>query len=117
MRIGVALLVACTALSATACKKKSQCGMLEEQYAKALSSALACTPGKDQCTVQVDSSLGCRCSVFANAANAEHLARLKALRSEFDAAGCTEDQCRCMMPKSGSCEPSPSGEGGVCQSK
>jgi hypothetical protein len=66
------------------------CEGLEEAYAEALESALACNPDIDseQCTEHVPASLPCGCVIHVNPANEEALTEMKRLVSEHEKMGC-----------------------------
>jgi|GEM_PF-6947960 hypothetical protein len=97
------------------------CGELFEEYKKTVVEAKSCMgvlTYAAQCDTAMPSQLACGCDTFVNNSNGAAVAKLKALKTAWDATTCAQQiNCitlPCIAPKSASCN-APEGGTGTCQ--
>jgi hypothetical protein len=96
------------------------CSGIHAAYLEQLALTRTCSPELSvaQCTLQIDSDLGCPCPTYVNPANTGAVAMLSQLSDAWSAQACTEDGCDaglCPVPDGSACIPHGPGSGaGVC---
>jgi len=96
------------------------CAELTVAYLGQIALAKACSVELAvlQCTLQVDSDLGCPCPIYVNPTNTAAVSMLADLRAAWNAEGCVGVDCDaglCPVPGGSTCMPQGPGSGpGVC---
>jgi hypothetical protein len=92
----------------------NDCQTIGEQYSEAHAEARRCNPDIDveQCTEEVTVGLACSCPSFLNPENADAIAQLADLSSQYRAQNCSSGVVcgMCLVPVRGTCS-----SAGVCE--